>query len=232
MAHKYPLHLQPDKSYLYRGIHIKRGGAGFVCYLEVKGAEHTFTERKMQDMKACVDIALAASSLASAVTEAPVLEKETPQYGDNPPTSFFQKDLWLRREFKRIAEKYRLKGWTLSLNKGRRQAGCCHYFKKLITVSRFHLDKSDLIEVFNTLLHEIAHAIAGRDAGHGPEWKSIARSIGCSGDRCHTLTFSEAKYTLSCANGCWTSDRHRRMRNVQYRKCSTCKGKLVEKKNF
>jgi predicted SprT family Zn-dependent metalloprotease len=42
-------------------------------------------------------------------------------------------------------------------------------------------------ERLNTVLHEAAHAIdyltTGRSS-HGPNWKMIARSIGCTGDRC------------------------------------------------
>ena len=35
-------------------------------------------------------------------------------------------------------------------------------------------------ELRDTVLHEIAHAIAGISAGHGPEWKSVARRIGAT----------------------------------------------------
>jgi hypothetical protein len=33
-------------------------------------------------------------------------------------------------------------------------------------------------EIRDTLLHEIAHAIAGHKAGHGAEWKAVCRRIG------------------------------------------------------
>ena len=32
----------------------------------------------------------------------------------------------------------------------------------------------------DNLLHEIAHAIVGREAGHGPLWKVTARRIGAT----------------------------------------------------
>ena len=37
----------------------------------------------------------------------------------------------------------------------------------------------------NTILHEIAHAIVGYGvSAHGSEWKRMAMSIGCNGQRC------------------------------------------------
>jgi hypothetical protein len=35
------------------------------------------------------------------------------------------------------------------------------------------------------LLHEVAHAIAGTRAGHGPRWKAIAADLGYEGKRLH-----------------------------------------------
>jgi predicted SprT family Zn-dependent metalloprotease len=42
----------------------------------------------------------------------------------------------------------------------------------------------------NTVLHEIAHAIAGPEAGHGSQWKRIAHQIGYDRNfkRCHPTT--------------------------------------------
>jgi hypothetical protein len=38
--------------------------------------------------------------------------------------------------------------------------------------------------VRETILHEIAHALAGPRAGHGPRWRAIAHRIGSTGERC------------------------------------------------
>jgi predicted SprT family Zn-dependent metalloprotease len=45
----------------------------------------------------------------------------------------------------------------------------------------------------NTVLHEAAHIIAGLENGHNRVWKLIARSIGCTGERCHMLATPERK---------------------------------------
>jgi hypothetical protein len=47
----------------------------------------------------------------------------------------------------------------------------------------------------NTVLHEAAHAIQFLTTGrsdHGPVWKNIAKSIGCTGDRCMSVEASQA----------------------------------------
>ena len=44
----------------------------------------------------------------------------------------------------------------------------------------------------DTLAHEIAHVIAGIEAGHGPAWRRAARSVGHSGERCATQAAAQA----------------------------------------
>ena len=46
---------------------------------------------------------------------------------------------------------------------------------------------NNFAEFDDTVLHEIAHVIAGPRAKHGPVWRGIALEIGCNGERCHTL---------------------------------------------
>lgn len=50
----------------------------------------------------------------------------------------------------------------------------------------------------DTIPHEIAHIVTRFIHGsgvssHGPEWKRIARKLGCSGERTHSLTLPRAK---------------------------------------
>ena len=35
-----------------------------------------------------------------------------------------------------------------------------------------------------TILHEIAHAIAGQRAGHGAAWKEVCKRVGCEPTAC------------------------------------------------
>lgn len=74
-------------------------------------------------------------------------------------------------------------GWTFKYTHGRRQLGVCYYDRKLIKISRDYARINEESRMVNTLLHEIAHALAGPYAGHGPLWEKIARMIGSSGHR-------------------------------------------------
>ena len=54
-----------------------------------------------------------------------------------------------------------------------------------------------------TLLHEVAHALAGPKAGHGPEWKRIAAELGYVGGRTHDQPIAEdrARWRGHCPAG-------------------------------
>ena len=48
--------------------------------------------------------------------------------------------------------------------------------------------ESNSVEEFkNTVLHEVAHILAGAGQGHNSKWRRIAIEIGCTGERCHRL---------------------------------------------
>jgi len=75
--------------------------------------------------------------------------------------------------------------WTFGFDHAKRRAGLCNYTERRITVSRYLAAKFDDDEVHQVLLHEVAHAMAGHEAGHGPQWKRVAREIGYVGERTH-----------------------------------------------
>lgn len=94
----------------------------------------------------------------------------------------------------------------LKFNMHKTTAAICQFEPLEIHMSRYFIDSPKVSEkeVTNTILHEMAHVIAGFEAGHGPTWKRIARSIGCDAMRC-TEPFLEAKnykYVLKCGHGC------------------------------
>ena len=75
--------------------------------------------------------------------------------------------------------------WGFRFDRAHRRFGACHWRKSLITLSESLILANEEPVVRNTLLHEIAHALTGRQAGHGPQWKRVAQSIGCTGERCY-----------------------------------------------
>lgn len=74
-------------------------------------------------------------------------------------------------------------GWTFHLTNAIGHLGQCDYTRKRIEFSRKFL-KIPATEIQDTLLHEIAHALVGSGAGHGPRWKAAAKAVGCRPQRC------------------------------------------------
>lgn len=75
--------------------------------------------------------------------------------------------------------------WSFDFDRAVRRAGLCNFTKRRITVSRHLAARYEDDEIYQVLLHEVAHALAGPNAGHGPRWKSIARELGYEGERTH-----------------------------------------------
>ena len=73
-----------------------------------------------------------------------------------------------------------LTGWALAFVEARKRLGHCHFQDGMIRISRTHALEGSEEQIRDTVLHEIAHAIAGYEAGHGPLWTATARRIGAT----------------------------------------------------
>ena len=135
------------------------------------------------------------------------------------------KDLDLFKNFLNLArsemDKYGLCNWKLELDYAKVRAGACHFTEKKISFSRHFLKNADQFDINDTILHEIAHALVGPKHGHDRVWKNMAKKIGCSAKRCHTLEFSEYKWIRFCTNYCWKQKVHRRKLNLICKKCGS-----------
>lgn len=83
-------------------------------------------------------------------------------------------------------------GWVFRFDGAVKRLGQCDHTHRRITVSR-HMagacdDERPLVQ---TMLHEIAHALAGAGVGHGPAWKAQARAIGYTGGRTSPNPYQE-----------------------------------------
>jgi SprT protein len=75
--------------------------------------------------------------------------------------------------------------WSFRFDHSKVRFGKCNYGRKQISLSRHLVELNSEAEVRETILHEIAHALAPRGAGHGPKWQRVAQSIGCTAKRCY-----------------------------------------------
>jgi predicted SprT family Zn-dependent metalloprotease len=66
--------------------------------------------------------------------------------------------------------------WKFAWNKRKRVWGVCDFSTHTIYVSIYHAEFCDKSSVFDTIRHEVAHAIAGLKAkSHGAKWKKACQ---------------------------------------------------------
>ena len=98
---------------------------------------------------------------------------------------------------KELMAQFGLSDWIFQFDNGKRRFGSCLHnsgwramrllgtAKGRITLSRELTLLNDRAEVEDTIRHEIAHALAGHKAGHGPEWKAVCLHTGAKPVRCY-----------------------------------------------
>lgn len=120
----------------------------------------------------------------------------------------------------RLMVQHGLKGWSFQFDDAARRAGACSHSTRVISLAREYCIEVSEPEWTDTILHEIAHALVGPDHHHDAVWKSTARAIGCTGDRCHSVSFARPRYILSCPRCRWAATRFRRKRGLVCRECN------------
>ena len=75
--------------------------------------------------------------------------------------------------------------WRFEYDNAMRRFGSCDYDRSVITLSPTLVQMNSIRKVREIIVHEIAHALAGHGAGHGPRWKAIDLSLGGTGKRCY-----------------------------------------------
>lgn len=124
--------------------------------------------------------------------------------------------------------KFNLIGWRFAFDNAKRRMGCCSYRNRTISMSRplceVNMGREKLMD---TLLHEMAHAIAkqrtGVCQGHNDVWKRICVEIGANPQRCYTseqVTAVKSKYEYKCPNCGKLYRRHKRM--TKQTSCGDC----------
>lgn len=72
-----------------------------------------------------------------------------------------------------------LHGWSVIFSRAKTVLGSCCEATKEIIISR-RVVESDYVKAIDTAMHEVAHAIAGQKAAHGPVWQKIAIELGAT----------------------------------------------------
>ena len=133
-----------------------------------------------------------------------------------------------------LISQHGLNQWRFEYDRAKRRAGLCHYGRKVISLSSYYVEKNidNLEEIKDTILHEIAHAIAGYQAGHGWAWKLVCMRIGANPKRCYDeseVDMPEGRWKATCPTCSKTFHMHRRPKYNGLRYCLKCgqeKGRL------
>ncbi len=125
-----------------------------------------------------------------------------------------------------------LNDWTFAWNRRKRSLGLCRYRDRRIELSAHFVQANDVAQVHETILHEIAHAIAGEKAGHGTAWKAVCRRIGCLPQRCDqgAAVMPRGRWAARCGACGKEYWRHRRpARRARYwcRQCGPERGTVT-----
>jgi predicted SprT family Zn-dependent metalloprotease len=123
-----------------------------------------------------------------------------------------------------------LQGWGFQWDNAVKRAGLCSFRNKQIQLSRaIYGIEANREHALDTILHEVAHALAGPGAGHGPAWKRIARQIGARPERCYStseITPPKGKIVGTCACGS-IHRRHRAVKPGTGHLCRLCRSRVT-----
>ena len=130
-----------------------------------------------------------------------------------------------------------VRGWRLEFRRFGHQLGRCCSGRRIIAINDFYADNDHEPHVLDTLLHEIAHALVGPVAGHGPTWQAMARKLGCNPKaRSKTgVRIRPGNWQASCPTCAHTFHKYRRPKFVVGYYCPRCgkeNGKLVFCRRF
>lgn len=119
---------------------------------------------------------------------------------------------------------HHLQHWNFGWNRRKRSLGLCRYHERRIELSAHFVQSNDETLIRETILHEIAHAIAGQRAGHGPRWKAVCRQIGCKPERCDKgeAAMPAGRWIAHCPCCAKEYSRHRRPHKAARYWCKAC----------
>lgn len=120
-----------------------------------------------------------------------------------------------------LLERHGLVDWSITYDSAKKRAGICRFGPREIGLSAPLTALHGLDEVTDTILHEIAHALAGPQHGHDATWREVARQIGCSAQRCVPADAPRVEHDwLGVCPAGHTTGRHRRPERVM--SCAHC----------
>lgn len=120
------------------------------------------------------------------------------------------------------------KGWRTNFSKSESYLARCYYDEKRIVINLMHLNSCSEMDLENTILHEVAHALVGPGFGHNQTWMEKAKEIGLENPTpCGPALNLDAGRSIQAGEV-----KPKRSFNRVDIKCPTCEKKAVEKSSI
>ena len=130
------------------------------------------------------------------------------------------------QEFEAIAARellrHGLQDWSFGWASTKRRQGVCKYRDRRIEIAEYYATHNLPEKVLDTLLHEIAHALAGPKARHGPAWKAVATKLGASPrayDTCRETVVMPGDWQATCEACNRTYHKYKRPQSLTGYRC-------------
>lgn len=120
------------------------------------------------------------------------------------------------------------RGWNFAWTRRKTQLGCCDHTHHTIKLSRPYVQLNPESIVRDTILHEIAHALVGYQAGHGLVWKLKAQELGARPEACKDpqlfpgFVSVPGKYQATCGVCGYVFNRDRLPKANRIIRCGIC----------
>jgi predicted SprT family Zn-dependent metalloprotease len=116
--------------------------------------------------------------------------------------------------------------WVFKFNRRITKTGLCVYPHNgkpgRIELSAIYVEHNYLDAIEDTIRHEIAHALAGPSAKHGPAWAAMCRKTGARPSRCRIVTMPPGKWRSQCSLCRVEYSRYRRPKRMEGWYCRLC----------
>ncbi len=119
-------------------------------------------------------------------------------------------------------DRHGLADWSFAFNRHKTHLGLCRYDDRRIELSIHYVLANDEPSVRDTVLHEIAHALAGPAAGHGRLWKRWCERLGATPRSCGEATMPLGRWRGVCPSCGYVYSRHRRPAARAVYSCRDC----------
>lgn len=131
--------------------------------------------------------------------------------------------------FKYLSWKYNLVDWKLSYKDMITDGGYTIIKDKHIVLSRYAVDRLDIYQLRDLIIHEVSHALSPGFPPHKKEWRETCKKLGGSGEtRCSDFTLPQDYRWKAICKNCSTFIYYERRAALW---CKTCGNYLEYKIN-